>query len=182
MEGLKILCLSVAAAVTYGILQDQITARVCVEYFTIGHPPIFNTENPTLLAFGWGILATWWVGVGLGLPLVFAARYGSRPPLTAHELVRPLVLLMVVTGVFALLMGLAGYGAASSGMIELIGPLASRIPRERHTLFLADAGAHLAAYLGGFLGAVVLWVRTWRRRAQRESKTVSLERTVENPP
>jgi hypothetical protein len=28
---------------------------VCVEYFTIGHQPIFHTDDPTLLAFGWGV-------------------------------------------------------------------------------------------------------------------------------
>src|SRR5438105_3328307 len=40
MESAKILLLSVATAVAYGIVQDQVTARVCVEYFTIGHPPV----------------------------------------------------------------------------------------------------------------------------------------------
>jgi hypothetical protein len=33
---MRILLLSVAAAVLYGILQDQVTARICVEYFTVG--------------------------------------------------------------------------------------------------------------------------------------------------
>ena len=56
----------IVAAVLYGIIHDQVTARVCVEYFTIGHPPIFGTDNPTLLRIGWGIVATWWVGLLFG--------------------------------------------------------------------------------------------------------------------
>jgi hypothetical protein len=35
MESLKIVLLCVGAAVTYGVLHDQVTARVCVEYFPI---------------------------------------------------------------------------------------------------------------------------------------------------
>jgi hypothetical protein len=59
IESLKIILLCIVAAIVYGILHDQVTARVCVEYFTIGHPPIFHTDDPTLLALGWGVIATW---------------------------------------------------------------------------------------------------------------------------
>jgi hypothetical protein len=59
VEALKIILLCVLSAITYGILHDQVTARICVEYFTIGHPPMFATDSPTFLALGWGILATW---------------------------------------------------------------------------------------------------------------------------
>ena len=44
-----IVLMCVFAAVVYGVIHDQITARVCVEYFTVGHPPIFPTDDPTLL-------------------------------------------------------------------------------------------------------------------------------------
>ena len=79
MQFIAIVALCVLAAVTYGVIHDQVTARVCVEYFTIGHPPIFGTDDPTLLGIGWGVLATWWVGVILGIPLAAAARLGNRP-------------------------------------------------------------------------------------------------------
>jgi hypothetical protein len=51
-EGLKIILASVAAAIIYGIVHDQITARICIEYFTVFHPPVFLTQSPTLLGFG----------------------------------------------------------------------------------------------------------------------------------
>ena len=46
MQWLAIVLLSVLTCVTYGIVHDQITARICVEYFTIGHPPVFDTDDP----------------------------------------------------------------------------------------------------------------------------------------
>ena len=58
MQVLAILALSILAAIVYGVLLDPVTARVCLEYFTIRHPPIFGTDSPTLLALGWGVVAT----------------------------------------------------------------------------------------------------------------------------
>jgi hypothetical protein len=55
MKSLGILSMSILACVLYGIVHDQITARLCVEYFTIFHAPIFGTDDPTLLGFGRGI-------------------------------------------------------------------------------------------------------------------------------
>ena len=78
MESVRILVLCVVAAMGYGVAHDQFTARVCVEYFTVGHPPVFSTDDPTLLGIGWGIIATWWVGLLLGVPLAVVARAGSR--------------------------------------------------------------------------------------------------------
>lgn len=79
MQVLTIIGMSILAAVTYGILHNQVTARICVEYFTIGHPQIIGSTSPTLLGLAWGIVATWWVGLPLGIGLAFAAR-GNRGP------------------------------------------------------------------------------------------------------
>ena len=49
MQWITIVLLSVLTCVTYGVVHDQITARICVEYFTIGHPQVFDTDDPTLL-------------------------------------------------------------------------------------------------------------------------------------
>src|SRR5438270_1540070 len=102
IQGVAIVLMSIAAAIVYGVLHDQITARICVEYFTIGHPPVFNTTSPTLLAFGWGVIATWWVGLILGVPLAMTARLGARPKRDVTSLIRPLVILLFVAGLCAL--------------------------------------------------------------------------------
>ncbi len=164
MESLKIIVLCILAAVVYGILHDQVTARVCVEYFTIGHPPIFHADSPTLLALGWGIVATWWVGLFLGIAATMTARLGPRPKMNAVKLIRPIVLLMVITGCISLLAGIAGYFTATAGGVWLVEPLKSRVPYAKQTLFLADLWAHMAAYGVAFVGGILVCVRIWLRR------------------
>lgn len=145
-------------------MHDQITARICVEYFTIGHPPIFDTDSPTLLGLGWGVIATWWVGLVLGLPLAFAALRGSRPKRTARSLIGPVAILLAWMGTLAAVAGVIGFIAANLGWVVLLEPLASRVPVERHTLFIADLWAHSASYLVGFVGGLILARRVWRSR------------------
>lgn len=159
MQFLGIILFSVVAAIVYGILHDQVTARVCVEYFTIGHAPIFGTDDPTLLGLGWGILATWWVGAFLGIGLAVAARVGSRPGRTVRSLVRPVVLLLLFTGTGALVAGVIGWILASQGWVVLMPPLALEVPPEKHTAFLADLWAHSASYLLGLAGGAIVCVR-----------------------
>ncbi len=164
MRAGQIVLLCVLAAIAYGIVHDQITARVCVEYFTIGHPPVFPTDDPTLLGLGWGIIATWWVGLILGVALAVAARAGSRPPRGVRSLLRPVVLLLATTGAAALVMGIIGYAVAEAGGVVLVGPLADDVPRERHTRFLADLWAHATSYVVGAAGGLVVCVSVWRSR------------------
>jgi hypothetical protein len=178
MESLKIILLGVAAAVAYGVLHDQVTARVCLEYFTVGHAPVFATDDPTLLGLGWGVIATWWVGLLLGLPMMLATRAGSRPKLPARALVRPLAVALVCLALLALLAGVAGFFAAKAGAIRLVGTLAAKVPPERHAAFLADACAHVASYAGGTLAGIVLWTWAWNRRGQLQRQSGRPRREV----
>lgn len=165
MEFLKIVVFSILCACLYGILHNQITARVCVEYFTIGHPPVFSTESVTLLALGWGIIATWWVGAILGCAIAASARWGNRPKLQLHDVSLSVLKLLAVMAVSALLAGVIGYTAGSNGSVFLLEPMASRVPGEKHPAFLADLWAHSASYLVGFIGGIVLCVITYKRRS-----------------
>jgi len=168
---LAVVGLSVATAVTYGIAHDLVTAHLCVEYFTIGHPPVFATADPIRLAIGWGIIATWWVGAGLGIVLALAAQAGSRPRRTARTLVRPLVKLMAVAGISALVAGTAGFFSARASILSLAGPIADTLPADRHVPFIADACAHLASYGIGLLGGLILSIQVWRSRKHPAAAT-----------
>jgi hypothetical protein len=166
MQAIAIIILCIGMAIAYGILHDQVTARVCVEYFTIGHPPVFGTDSPTLLGLGWGIIATWWVGFLLGIPLAIAARTGRRPKRTAASLSRPILKLLLVMGLCALFAGLVGFLLASTGAVYLLEPLASDVPRRQHPRFLADLWAHSASYFVGFVGGLVVIASVWRSRGR----------------
>jgi hypothetical protein len=168
MESLRITAMSIFAACAYGIVHDQITARICVEYFTVGHPRLIDTDSPTLLGLFWGVWATWWVGLLLGVPLAIAARTGSRPKRDARSLVRPIVMLAAIMAVLALAAGIYGASLAERGSITLWKPLASNVPAEKHVAFLADLWAHNMSYLAGFVGGLVLIIRTWRSRRRDE--------------
>ena len=159
MASLKIVLLCIFSAIVYGILHDQVTARVCVEYFTVGHAPIFHTESPTLLAFGWGTIATWWVGLILGIAATLVSRVGPWPKMDAVTLVRPIACLLVVMAVTSLLAGITGYQLAKSNHMVLAEPYGSRIPMDHHYGFFADSLAHVVAYLVGALGGVVLCIQ-----------------------
>jgi hypothetical protein len=172
MEVLKIIFLCVAAAVGYGIVHDQVTARVCIEYFTIGHPPLFHTDSLTLLALGWGVLATWWVGLPLGLLMAIAARAGRRLPRSAKSLVRPILILLLVMTACALIAGIVGYVLAERGSFVLWEPLASQVPSEKHARFLADASAHSASYLVGAVGGIIVTIMIWRSRSRRSEHSM----------
>ena len=169
MRGLAIVALCVLAAVTYGVAHDQVTARVCVEYFTVGHEPIFGTDDPTLLGLGWGILATWWVGMILGIPLALVARVGNWPKRSPRSLVLPIARLMAVTACGTLAAGMLGWLLGRTGVVVLVEPLATEVPADKHVAFLAALWAHSASYLFGFVGGVVVTAgvaRSRRRPAQ----------------
>jgi hypothetical protein len=152
------------------VIHDQITARICVEYFTIGHPRVVPSVDPTVLACVWGVIATWWVGAILGIPLAVVSRAGCRPPRDMSSLVRPISILFAGTAILAVAAGVVGYVAASNGWVILVGPLAQRVPVEKHVAFIVDLWAHVASYFGGFAGGIFLIVRVWRERGRSEKE------------
>lgn len=160
--------LCVLAAVLYGVVHDQITARICVEYFTVAHPPLIRSESPTVLGLFWGIRATWWVGLLLGVVLATCSEAGSRPAIAPHEHRKPLLALLGVMAFCALAAGVAGYHVGI-GRLHTELWILEGVPPERMQRFSADAWAHLASYGSGIAGGLVLAVRALRRRARTPS-------------
>jgi hypothetical protein len=170
VEHFKIIALCVGAAVLYGVCQDQITARVCVEYFTVGHPPVFGgLTDPTLLAFTWGVIATWWVGLILGVPAAVLARAGSRPKLGWRELRWPIGVLFFLVAIAAVTAGFVGYFTAE--FVQYYFPNDIRASAR----FQADAAAHGTAYAVGFVGGVLVWGWIWWRRGRNERQILLAE-------
>ena len=162
-EFVRILMLCVVSAVAYGIVHDQFTAHLCVEYFTVAHPAVFATTSPWLQGLGWGLIATWWVGAILGVILAISARAGSWWKVNARELVRPLLILMTVTALAATICGVLGFLLYRAHVVGIAG-WEEEIPVEKHAAFSADIWTHLASYAVGFVGGIVLSVRTlWVR-------------------
>jgi hypothetical protein len=174
MQNIYIVGQCILAAVVYGIFLDQITVRICVEYFNVGHSSFINSDSPMLIGLFWGVTASWWVGLLLGVPLVVAARVGNRPKRGARSLARPTVELAVLILIIAAAAGIAGGMLASWGDVYLVKPLASRIPREKHVEYIAVLWAHNTSYIAGFVGGLALIVRTWH------SRSGAIERRMKN--
>ncbi len=174
MEAAKIWLVAIVATVTYGIAQDLVTTRVSLEYFTVGHVDLFGTQSPTLLAFGWGFVATWWFGALLGGMIALTARFGKRPKVAVRDLVQPGLGLLLAVGTLALLAGMVGYIAADTGAISLSSGFAARIPPNGHDRFLAVAWAHTAAYGGGLIGATFFAGWIWLTRDHVAPSTSAL--------
>jgi len=174
MKVVSIVVVTVLAAIAYGIVHDQITARICVEYFTIGHPQLIDSDSPTVLGLFWGVVATWWIGLPLGIGLAVAARAGKRPELSCPQLIRPIAILLSCMFAIAALAGLIGYFTASAGIFQLVGRIASRVPEDRHIAFLAVGWAHSASYLTGFIGGFVLLFVIWTRRGKLQMEGVNI--------
>lgn len=174
MQFLRIVLASLALAILYGVVHDQLTVRVSLEYFTIGHPPVFATSSPTLLALGWGVIATWWVGLPLGFVLAAVARNGrTRAPLQLEDLVPRLLMLLAAMAVAATFAGLATYAGADVLGLQLPEPLATRVPSGGHRAFLAAWAAHAASYAVGIGGALVLIATVAIQRRRRARGTAS---------
>jgi hypothetical protein len=62
--------------------------------------------------------------------------------------------------------GVAGWFLARSGAVFLVGPIARKLPADRHVPFLADLWAHSASYLVALVGGIVVIVWVWRSRGR----------------
>ena len=164
MNKTKVILLCILSAITYGIIHDEITAHLCLEYFTIAHPPIFHSESPTILGFCWGIAATVGIGVVLGGILAEVSQSEGMPPYPIQSLARSLLILLCGMALSAFLAGLLGFELSRHSVISLPVTFFYRIPPARHDRFMAVWFAHGASYLTGLAGGAYLIVRLWRQR------------------
>jgi hypothetical protein len=106
----KIILLSTFAACVIGIVNDMITVRICIEYFSkgfhyemikdesIGKYLLENTDKINLWAFFWGIIASWWVGAILGLLLALVSRVGRYSKLSMDRVFTNILICMGLIG------------------------------------------------------------------------------------
>lgn len=164
MESIKIIAVSILLAIIYGICHDMITAHISIEYFTIGHPRIIESESPFHLALLWGIIATWWVGLVLGIFITVASRIGQRPKFGLKEIINQMVKLILIMGCLSILGGFVGYFLAIKEVFQLVDRLALQIDPDKHHLFLSVGWAHTTSYIVGIVGGIVICMRIWRKR------------------
>ncbi len=159
--------LGVGVAVVLGVLMDQVSARLCPEYFTVLHDPVPGLTDPALVGLVWGVLGASGGGVALGYSAGLAATLGPTPPMTTRELVRPaLVTALGIASVTAAVGGIVWWNGAN--LIARLGAEADGlIPPSRQLAALTVACYHMTAYASAVAGSVLLCVWIGRERRKR---------------
>ena len=176
--------MGLVAVVGYAILQDQVSARLCPEYFTVLHKPIPGVTDPTLLGACWGFLGGWWGGLILGYAVGLVATLGPRPQLTPRELVRPMALLVGAVACCTALTGVSVWRHAEMLGVALDAGMAELVPPRRHKALLTVACYHLVSYASSVVAGVVLcvWVAAQRRkRAKAEEGSPAKPQPADEP-
>ena len=165
----RIVFLSVAAACGYGVVHDQITVRLCREYFTVAHLPLFQTRSTTLLALYSGVTATAGIGALLGFVLARVCHAGAYPPCRLSYLFRQVSLLLGIMSVSAVTMGIVGYCMSHFGVVGFPARFAAGLPSSQYDRFMAVCFAHWASYFVGFAGSALLCFRVWTARGRPQA-------------
>jgi hypothetical protein len=155
--------------------QDQVSARLCPEYFTVFNPRIPGLTNPTGLGIAWGFLATWWLGLfcGYAAGLVATATRKPapgrvpRPVLSPRDIIRPLGLLLVMVALAVALTGATVWIHCESLGVSIDPEFGRVLPPERHRALLVVSCYHFVGYVAAIGGSLALLVWIRRERARR---------------
>lgn len=154
-----------ALACLLGLAVDVVTANVAVEYFTLHHAKVVESQSPWMMALVWGVGASWWAGMILGAILAWL-NGRLRPPLEPRRVLRMVAMACAVVWVLMMLVLVGIYGIG--GLV----PLEHRRPSFEHDRrLMAVAISHLTEYFLAVGATVILALRmaVLSRRARAES-------------
>jgi hypothetical protein len=170
LVGLVLLALPIAGM--FGVLHDQVSFTVSSEYFTKFKFLQFGLLDPTVLerirVAQVGFLASWWMGVPIGLLVSPAALIHRSAYAVLRFGLQSYLALVIFTALFAI--GGLLYGFYQTRTIALQNYHGWFVPADIVDLrsFLCVGYMHNAAYLGGVVGVVVAWLFHVRVRLRTE--------------
>ncbi len=145
--------------IIYASCQDQVSARLAPEYFTIGHPPIPGLSDPTLLGLAWGFLGGFPGGIMLASPWRCSRDLALFRRLRPASLSGRCCMFLAGVAIMTLVAGLSSWYNAEVVNIAIGAPWDTLVPPERHRRFFIVACAHFGTYLGGvILGLGSVWL------------------------
>jgi len=167
-----LLLAAVAAALGYGVINDELTSRISWEYFYYGKElsrSLGPATPPDLHAMHWeaakvGMKATWTAGLIFGVMLLLSnnPRRG-RPQLRYRALLAWLPRILLTAAGCGAVFGVIGYFGGLTRFSEDF-PLMVHDDLWRPRRFMCVYGIHLGGYIGGFAGASWAAASIWRRR------------------
>jgi hypothetical protein len=166
MPRFRAMLLGIVLLSGYAMLQDQVSARLCPEYFTVLHNPINGLTNPTLLGITWGFLGSWWGGALLGYGAGLASTLGRNPPMTVKQLLKPMLCVIAFVTACTAFTGISVAMNADGFSISINVLSIEAIPIQRRTMAFIVATYHLVAYASSVVGSVVCIVWIANNRAK----------------
>lgn len=159
----------VGLTATMGVALDLVTAHVAVEYFTVHHPHVVDSESPIVMALIWGIGASWWFGLIAAIPLWWV-NCRRTIPLAQARIVAMVAKALAVTWAIMMAMLVGFYSVGS------LVPDRHRGPNFEHDRrLMAVALTHMTEYVLGAIVAIVLVVRIVRLRVEGDNGSMGYE-------
>jgi len=167
-----VLLISVALALVYGVINDQITVTISPEFFLYGKE-LSKTigDNPPMAQLRWeaakvGMKATWTAGLIFGVALLLANNPSkSLPRLRNRQLVMYVPVILAITAVCGVVGAWLGY----HGYLTRIDPdfgemVAANLYRPMR--FMSAWGANLGGYVGGVIATIIAVAMVIARRSK----------------
>lgn len=177
LEAIKIILFGVFVAIVYGIAHDMVTAHVYVEYFTVHHMHVVDSESPVVMALVWGVIATWWVGLFASFLWCGAALAGPLPLLPFRQLAK-----IISLGALILL----GSAMAVLAVLYLAYPVlpieSFRFDRPMNRQLFSVGGTHLFSYFAAAVFAFgVAVIVIYRRIKMKTNLSPDMEEFMSEP-
>ena len=148
----------------YGVLHDQLTYTVAPEYYTCFKFPQFGLSPelvaiPRLGAAAVGFLATWWIGIPIGLGLAVVLLFHPAGAILRAYLKGMLVLICTALafGLAGLMLGFLFFARMADNWL-----LPEGVTQAGR--FIAVGCMHNGSYLGGLVGLILAILHLVRNR------------------
>lgn len=160
MKKLGIFIISIFIAVLlagiYGILHDQVTYSISPEYFTVFKFEQFGFQdwghnNPRFTVGLIGFLATWWVGLFIGIFQSLVGLIHKNHKLMFRYVFHSILITLAVAVLFGIIGFVIGYFDSGKGTDACCFPYSIVDKRS----FLIVGSIHNFGYIGGEVGALV---------------------------
>jgi len=154
----------------YGILNDQLTYTISPEYYTkfkfyqFGLIDLVNETNPRIGVSAVGFLATWWVGLPIGIILGLVGLIHKNTKRMFYISLRAVFVTVVVAFITGLI-GLA-YGKFYLANTEVNWWLPENLINTKN--FIAVGSMHNFSYLGGLTGLIAGVIYSLRQRRKND--------------
>jgi hypothetical protein len=144
---------SIILAGLFGIIHDQVTFSICTEYFTKFKYRQFNFKaedfgSDRLTVTAIGFLATWWIGMFIGIVLGFTSLLLKDSNMMKSVVIKSLQIIFLITIFFSFLGFIYGrYYLTQKGVDWWL-------PGDLNDLkgFITVGSIHNFSYIGGIIG------------------------------